>query len=59
MKKIKVLYLTYSLNAGGIEALCVNIIKRINKEKFQIDFVTVKEKNQKQFYDDNVNYIFI
>ena len=54
MKKIKVLYLTYSLNAGGIEALCVNIIKRINKDKFQIDFVTVKAKNQKQFYDDIV-----
>ena len=54
MKKAKILYLIYSLNAGGIESLCMNILDNIDLTRFQIDFAVVKEKNTEQFYDAKV-----
>lgn len=54
MGKTKILYLIYSLNAGGIESLCMNILGNIDLNKFQMDFAVVKEKNTKQFYDEKV-----
>ncbi|MSU82544.1 glycosyltransferase family 1 protein [Anaerobutyricum soehngenii] len=54
MEKTKILYLIYSLNAGGIESLCMNILDNIDLTRFQIDFAVVKEKNTEQFYDVKV-----
>lgn len=54
MEKAKILYLIYSLNAGGIESLCMNILDDIDLTRFQIDFAVVKEKNTEQFYDAKV-----
>lgn len=46
MEKVKILYLIYSLNAGGIESLCMNILDNIDLTRFQIDFVVVKDKDR-------------
>lgn len=54
MEKVKILYLIYSLNAGGIESLCMNILDNIDLTRFQIDFVVVKDKDTEQFYDAKV-----
>ena len=51
MNKVKVLHCFGTLNVGGAETLIFNIQKRINKEKFQFDFVVFNKKNG--FYDND------
>lgn len=53
-KKIKVLNITYGLNVGGIEALSMNIFRNIDRTKFDMDFLVIKDKKEKQFYDEEV-----
>ncbi len=48
----KILEITGSLNCAGIETLLVNILKNIDRNKFQIDFLVVA--NKKYFYTDEV-----
>ena len=44
MSKIKILYTGYSANMGGIERFLLNICKYIDKEKFEISFLTFKRR---------------
>ncbi|MDQ1143765.1 glycosyltransferase involved in cell wall biosynthesis [Bacillus sp. SORGH_AS 510] len=53
MKK-RVLYIIYTLNAGGIETLGVNIFKNLNKERFEVDFLVMKVPEKEQFYDKEI-----
>ena len=48
----KILEMTGSLNCAGIETLLVNVLKNIDRNKFQIDFLVVA--NKKYFYTDEV-----
>ena len=45
MKKKKILYVIYSMDMGGIETLLINIIKKIDKNKFSINFLLWKKEN--------------
>ena len=44
MKKTKILQVTGSLNVGGIEKLVFSFYERINREKFQMDFLLFDEE---------------
>jgi len=48
----KILEITGSLNCAGIETLLVNVLKKIDRSKFNIDFLVVADK--KYFYTDDV-----
>lgn len=52
MKKIKVLHCVGQLGLGGAETLIVNVMKHIDKEKFQFDFLVFHK--QAGFYDEEV-----
>lgn len=51
---IKVLYIIYTLQTGGIESLGMNIFRSIDRSKFHFDFLVIKEPGTKQFFDDEV-----
>lgn len=51
---IKILYLIWRLEAGGIETICINILKNIDLNKFHIDFVLCMENENKNIYEDLV-----
>ena len=38
MEKIKVLVVTATMNAGGLENQLMHLLRNADKEKFQIDF---------------------
>ena len=40
MRKIKILEVEITPNMGGVESLLCNITKKIDKNKFQIDFIS-------------------
>lgn len=46
MKKIKILYFVDRLLVGGIQSFVSEIAKRIDKEKFQIDFLILDDGNK-------------
>ena len=50
----RILYIIYTLQAGGIESLGMNIFRNIDKSKYHFDFLVIKDKNEKQFFDDEV-----
>ncbi len=52
MSKRKVLYTGYSANMGGIERFLLNICKYIDKEKFEVSFLTFK--NQKVYLQEEL-----
>lgn len=54
---VRVLQLTYSLKAAGIETFVVNLYKNIDRNKIQFDFVSYFEKEKKEFYDDTVEVL--
>lgn len=50
MNKIKILYIIRTMNMGGAQVLIMNIIRNINKENFQIDFLL----NEEGIFDDEI-----
>ncbi len=51
MGKIKVLILTGTMNVGGIENQLMHLLRKSDKEKFQIDFTTTIDN---PFYKDEI-----
>lgn len=50
MKKIRVIHCLGQLNTGGAETLVMNILRKIDRSKFQFDFLVFSEN--KGFYDE-------
>ena len=50
----RILYIIYTLDAGGIESLGMNIFRSINRDEYKFDFLVVKDKDQVQLYDNEV-----
>lgn len=51
MKKIKVLIVAGSMHVGGIENQLMHLLRKADKEKYQIDFTTTVEN---PFYEDEI-----
>lgn len=51
---IRVLQLTYSLKAAGIETFVVNMYKAIDRTRVQFDFVSYFPPSKEEFYDTTV-----
>jgi glycosyltransferase len=49
---IRVLHVVQRMEAGGTQALLMNLYKNIDRKKVQFDFLV--EYNDKQFYDDEI-----
>ena len=49
---IRVLHILQRMEAGGTQALLMNIYRKINREKVQFDFLV--EYPNRQFYDDEI-----
>ncbi len=54
-KRIRVLQVIHGLVPGGIETWLVNVLRSIDRDRFQIDFVTSAE--EPCFYDDAVRQL--
>lgn len=52
MGKIRVMHCLGQLNTGGAETLVINVLRNIDREKFQFDFLLFDD--EKGFYDDEV-----
>jgi glycosyltransferase involved in cell wall biosynthesis len=50
----RVLQVTYSLKAAGIETFVVNIHKNINRKEYQFDYATYFPPEKEEFYDSEV-----
>ena len=55
MNKIKVIHCLGQLNTGGAETLVLNVFRKINKDKFQFDFLLFN--NDPGFYDNEVKQL--
>jgi glycosyltransferase involved in cell wall biosynthesis len=44
MSKIRVLQCVYSMNRGGVETWLINVLRNIDRTRFQMDFVTFSGK---------------
>lgn len=51
-KPIRILHVLQRMEAGGTQALLMNIYRNIDREKVQFDFFV--EYEEKQFYDDEI-----
>ena len=51
-KPIRILHILQRMEAGGTQALLMNIYRNIDREKIQFDFLV--EYEEKQFYDDEI-----
>lgn len=51
-KKIKVAHFVGSMNCGGTETMLMNLLKNINKEKYE--FVFIENVNEKSWYSDEI-----
>lgn len=51
-KPIRVLHILQRMEAGGIQALLMNMYRNINRDKVQFDFLVHYEENQ--FYDEEI-----
>lgn len=51
-KPIRVLHILQRMEAGGTQALLMNIYRKIDRTKVQFDFLVVYK--EKQFYDDEI-----
>lgn len=52
MKKVRVLHCLGQLNTGGAETLVINLLRNIDRNKFQFDFLVFND--QPGFYDEEV-----
>lgn len=55
MNKIRVIHCLGQLNTGGAETLVLNVFRKINKNKFQFDFLLFN--NESGFYDNEVKQL--
>lgn len=55
MKKIRVIHCLGQLNTGGAETLVMNILRKIDREKYQFDFLLFSE--DKGFYDEEAKQL--
>ena len=51
-KQIRVLHVVQRMEAGGTQALLMNIYRNIDRSKVQFDFLV--EYPDKEFYDDEI-----
>ena len=51
---IRVLHILQRMEAGGTQALLMNIYRKIDRTKVQFDFLVVYK--EKQFYDDEIGW---
>ena len=54
-KPIRVLHILQRMEAGGTQALLMNIYRKIDRNKVQFDFLV--EYPDKQFYDDEIKQL--
>lgn len=62
MDKIKILYVGYSTNFGGIERFLINVCRNIDRKKFDISIMTFKGNevcNQKELEELGIKFISI
>ena len=52
MKKIKVLFIGYGTNLGGIETFLFNLVKNADLKKFEFSFLVFKTNKKVVFYDE-------
>ncbi len=52
MKKIKIAEFVGSMNCGGAETMLMNILRNIDKQKYEITFI--ENVNEKCWYDDEI-----
>ena len=55
MKKIKVLFIGYGTNLGGIETYLFNLVKNADLSKFEFSFLTFKGSKEVVFYNELIN----
>ena len=55
MKKIRVLFIGYGTNLGGIETYLFNLVKNADLNKFSFSFLTFKGNKKIVFYDELIN----
>ena len=53
---IRVLHILQRMEAGGTQALLMNIYRKIDRTKVQFDFLVVYK--EKQFYDDEIEKMY-
>lgn len=52
MDPVRVLHITETLTAAGIESFIMNLYRHIDREKVQFDFLVLR--NAKEFYEDEI-----
>lgn len=52
MEVVKVLHIVPNMQAGGLETLIMNIMRNIDRNKIQFDFIV--HYKEKRFYDDEI-----
>lgn len=50
--KIKIFYMVYGLQPGGLQKYSIDLYSNIDRQKYQFDFITLND--DKQFYDNKV-----
>ncbi|WP_296878367.1 glycosyltransferase [Thomasclavelia sp.] len=55
MKKIRIIHCLGRLNAGGAETLVMNIFRKIDRKKYNFDFLVFSDTHG--FYDDEVKHL--
>ena len=53
-KQIRVLQVLGGLNPGGAETMIMNYYRHIDKTQIQFDFIIHSNRNDKQFYEDEI-----
>lgn len=59
MRKVRVLELVYSLNAGGIETFIVNLLKNMDMSNLSVELAVIKPQGIQQFYDEQMEQLGI
>ena len=54
-KPVRILHILQRMEAGGTQALLMNLYRNIDREKVQFDFLV--HYKEKQFYDDEIKAI--
>lgn len=57
MSKIRILYILHGLGANGIEMYVLNLLRNIDRDKFEPACLLAVDKDAKQFYDDEMSIL--
>ena len=52
MDPVRVLHITETLTAAGIESFIMNLYRHMDRTKVQFDFLVLR--NEKEFYEDEI-----